>query len=120
MTISNQTTDEAILIELGVRLTRQRLAMDLTQADLAQEAGLSKRTIERIEAGKTAQTASLIRILRALKLLSNIEALIPPPTPSPIEQLKLQGQQRQRASRTSSKAVKPQRSNEPWKWGDEK
>ena len=60
-------TDEQLLAELGRRLARCRLDMDATQAALAFEAGISKRTLERIEAGASVQTTSLIRVLRALR-----------------------------------------------------
>ncbi len=37
--------------EFGQRLARRRLDLDLTQAQSADEAGVGKRTVERIEAG---------------------------------------------------------------------
>ena len=51
MKIAKQASDEAILSELGGRLTRVRLEQNLTQAQLAEQAGVSKRTVERLEAG---------------------------------------------------------------------
>ena len=51
MRISDQLTDKAVLTELGQRLERRRIDAALTQAQLAQEAGISKRTLERIESG---------------------------------------------------------------------
>mgnify|MGYP000461714881 CR=1 FL=1 len=48
----------------------------LTQADLAHEAGVSKRTVERIEAGASAQMASLIRIFRVLDLMPALDRFI--------------------------------------------
>ena len=71
-------TDEQLLAELGRRLARCRLDMDATQAALAFEAGISKRTLERIEAGASVQTTSLIRVLRALRLVENLDALVSP------------------------------------------
>ena len=44
MKINAQLTDEAILKELGGRLTSARLGRNLTQAALAEQAGVSKRT----------------------------------------------------------------------------
>jgi len=51
MKITKQATDEAILGELGGRLAKIRLDRNLTQAQLATQAGVSKRTVERLEAG---------------------------------------------------------------------
>ncbi len=110
------TTDDAVLQELGERLSLLRLNRGLTQAELAKEAGLSKRTVERIEAGGSTQTSSLLRALRALGLLQNIDALIPPPAPNPMDLLKLHSKQRQRASSRK----KPPTVAADWVWGDSK
>ena len=114
MKISINATDDSILNALGERLARHRLDKNLTQAQLAQQAGVSKRTVERLEAGGSAQLSSLIRLCRALSLLPQFEALIPETPPSPIAQLKLRGKDRQRAS--VKKATS--RSTRKWEWGD--
>ena len=114
MKIENLLTDEAILVELGERLAQRRLKLQLTQADLAEQAGVSKRTVERIEAGATTQLSTLIRILRVLQLLERLEDLIPASGPRPMDLLKLKGKERQRASRRKKPAAA-----EPWQWGDE-
>ena len=108
-------TDPAVIAEIGQRLAQHRLERNLTQAELAKEAGVSKRTLIRLEGGESTQLTNLIRILRALGLLANFDAFIPPPVPSPIEQLRTEGKRRKRASR---KAQKPG-PDEEWKWGDE-
>lgn len=118
MKISSQNTDDAILKELGERLARSRLNRNLTQAQLANEAGVSKRTVERIEAGHSTQLSNLIRVSRALGLLANFNFLIPEPIPSPIEQLKLRGRVRERASASSRTTLIGFPSDE-WTWGDE-
>ena len=51
MKITKQATDAAVLTELGGRLTRLRLERNLTQAQLAEQAGVSKRTVQRLESG---------------------------------------------------------------------
>lgn len=114
MRISADISDDLTLREIGNRLSQHRLNRNLTQEALANEAGVSKRTIIRVEQGHSTQTSSLIRILRALKLLGNLEALIPEPAISPIQQVKMQGKKRKRASSFSEK-TKP---NAPWSWGD--
>src|SRR3954465_4597774 len=109
MKISKQSTDETVLQELGGRLAQIRLDRNLTQAELAQQAGISKRTLERLESGEVAtQLSAFIRVCRVLDLLEQFESLIPASGPSPIAQLKLGGRRRRRASRPAPPTV-----NEP-------
>ncbi len=115
MNISKLLTDDAILAEIGKRIARYRLDHQLTQADVAEQAGVSKRTVERIEAGASAQMSSIIRILRVLDLLQGLDRLIPAPGPRPMDLLKLKGKVRQRATSNRS----PKRSGKKWSWGDE-
>ena len=116
MEIEAENTDVAVLAELGQRLTHARLARNLKQEDLARIAGLSKRTVERLEAGHSVQVANFIRALRALQLLQNLDRLIPDSGPGPLAQLKLRQRQRHRAS--SPRAPIPAAGN--WTWGAEK
>src|ERR1700678_3360927 len=90
--------DIAILVELGLRLAQARLDHNFTQEDLASAAAVSKRTVERLETGQSVQVSNLVRILSALNLTRNLEQLVPPVGPRPIEQLKHQGKERRRAS----------------------
>jgi transcriptional regulator with XRE-family HTH domain len=112
--ITQTLTDAAILSALGRRLERHRIAADLTQAALAERAGVSKRTLERIEAGRGSELASLLRVLRALGLLGGVDVLIPDVPASPLEELKRKGRERRRVRpRASSAAPKP-----PWEWAE--
>src|SRR5437588_595586 len=97
MKLTPELTDEALLRELGARLERRRIDANLTQAQLALEAGISKRTLERIETGDSTDFVMLIRVLRALKLVEGLENLIPDLPQSPITLLKLRGRERKRA-----------------------
>jgi len=115
MKISNFLADDVILAEIGGRVARCRLDLQLTQADLAEQAGIAKRTVERIEAGASAQMLSIIRILRALDLLSGLDRMIPEAGPRPMDLLKRKGKVRQRASKRQS----ADRSDKPWTWDDE-
>ena len=105
MKIETWNTDHAVTAELGHRLARHRLSMGVTQAALALEAGISKRTLERIEAGQSVQFVSLVRLLRALRLMDNLEALAPAEGPEPMDLLRTQGRRRQRASSARRKAT---------------
>jgi transcriptional regulator with XRE-family HTH domain len=115
MKLTNDISDSAVLKEIGERITRYRLNQNKTQAALAQEAGVSHRTMVRVEHGHSIQASNLIRILRALKLVENLDGLIPEPVASPVQQLKMQGKQRKRAS---SKITKPNKEG-TWSWGRE-
>ena len=118
MKISSLMADEAILNEIGNRIARRRLELQLTQADLAEQAGVAKRTVERIEGGASAQMSSLIRLFRVLELLPGLELLLPERQPSPMELLKHKGKPRQRASgsRGAGRVEEPK----PWSWDDDK
>ena len=98
MNIAESASDEAILGEIGRRIARRRLDLSVTQAELAERAGVSKRTLERIEAGSSAQMSSLIRIFRVLDLLPGLERLMPEAGPGPMERLSQKEKSRQRAS----------------------
>ena len=115
MKIEKQITDKTILQELGQRLAHRRVELGITQSEVAEQAGVGKRTIERIEAGGDIQFTTLIRLLRVLDLFDNLEQLVPEISISPMKLLKLKGRQRQRAS--SKKATKLSKS---WHWGDER
>jgi transcriptional regulator with XRE-family HTH domain len=113
MYIEPSLNDETILGEIGRRLAKRRIALGYTQAHLADQAGIAKRTVERIEAGNPTQMTNIIRILRVLGWLENLERLIPEIGPSPMDLLKLKGKERQRASKQRVQ------SDKSWTWGDE-
>ena len=118
MKISSELTDAAVLRELGARLAAARLARNLTQATLAEEAGVAKRTVERLESGEVAARLSgLVRICRVLDLLDRLETLVPPPTVSPVEQLKFARRRRKRATGQRKKSSRPAGK---WTWGKER
>lgn len=116
MKITAQLTDESILEELGARLAGTRLGRNLTQAALADQAGVSKRTVERLEAGAVAtQMSGFLRVCRVLGLVEGFESLVPEEVASPMEQLKRESGKRQRASGKKAVAAEPKK----WTWGDE-
>jgi len=107
--------DEAILQELGRRLAQVRIELNLTQAELAQRAGVGKRTLERLETGETTQTRTLFRIFRELDLLGRVELLLPEPTARPSHAIKQADALPKRATRKRTNETKAAK----WKWGDE-
>ena len=120
MKIEQYLTDEAVLTELGTRLERARLERNLTQRELAAEGGVQRKVVQRMEAGEPVKLTSLIRVLRALGLLEALDRLVPEPTPSPIDLLKLHGRTRKRASGRRVRREPPTGETAPWQWGDER
>lgn len=114
MSIDHEMTDRKVLSEVGDRLARHRLDLNLTQAKLARESGVSKRTVIRLEHGDSTQLTNLVRVLRTLGLLANLNALVPPPLTSPLAQLKSKSKERRRASPIAKKS----RPAAKWAWGD--
>ncbi|MFU8831594.1 MAG: helix-turn-helix transcriptional regulator [Wenzhouxiangella sp.] len=115
MDISEVSSDAAVLEELGRRLAQRRLALRLSQAALAERAGVGKRTVERVEAGASAQLTNWIRLLRVLDLLPALDAMIPRETVRPMTLLKQGGKLPRRVRKRD--ADQPE-SDEPWSWGD--
>ncbi len=126
MKIVSELTDATIAQILGERIERYRIEAGLTQAELAEQAGIGKRTLERVEGGRGGELVTLVRILRALKALEGFDRLLPELPPSPIEQLTLRGKQRQRVARPRGR--RPAREHphaagadapaKPWSWGE--
>ena len=88
-----------VLREVGGRLRTLRLQQNLRVKDLAADSGVSPRTIDRMEAGRSIGTENLVRIMRGLGRLQAFEAFIPVPVISPYDVERLRGKIRQRASR---------------------
>jgi len=111
MKIKNSLSDAAVLEELGLRIARYRLNRNMTQGALATESGVSTPTVQRLENGQSTQASNLIRILRTLHLLENLDAMVPEPAISPLQQARMQGKTRQRAS-----SPRKQQPGTDWTW----
>lgn len=123
MRITPELTDAAVAQILGERIARYRIEAGLTQAELAERAGIGKRTVERIEAGLGVELVTFIRVLRTLNILEGFERLLPELPPSPIAQLDLRGKQRQRVSHSRGRSepehptqVRESAPAKPWTW----
>jgi DNA-binding XRE family transcriptional regulator len=115
MKIDALLTDQSILEELGARVTQLRKSQGYTQASLADAAGVSRRTIQHLEAGTvSSQLATLIRVGRVLGFVGMFDQLIPQPVEDLFARYKREEPERWKAAeRRSAKG------NRPWKWGDE-
>jgi transcriptional regulator with XRE-family HTH domain len=115
LTDSNTITDEAWLQRLGQRLAQLRLAKNLTQAQLAEQAGLGLRTVQRLELGASAtQLSGFLRVCRVLGLVERLDLLVPEAVASPMAQLKQAVRKRRRASGKKVPFSLPG----PWTWGE--
>ncbi len=105
---------EAQLAFLGKAIAGRRLALDWTQAELAEHSGVSSATLRRLEAGESTQLSNFLRVLRALGLVDVLAALAP--EPDPFEEVRAERGRttRQRASGTRRRAPAP------FTWGDGK
>lgn len=113
MKITRQATDKTVLAELGERLARIRLERNLTQVQLATEAGVAKSTVQRLETGAVAtQLSGFIRVCRVLGLIDQFDLLVPESVPSPVALLKMAGKQRRRARPTKPAKNSAKR----WQW----
>jgi transcriptional regulator with XRE-family HTH domain len=107
-------TSEQIESALCKRLESIRLTRNMTQVQLAKEAGVSPRTIGRLEKGQGVSVDTFIRVLTALGIQQNLEALLPDPTVRPIERIGIGGRERKRARPTSQSGSEIA----AWSWGD--
>lgn len=118
MHLTSLLNDAAVLEELGDRLRRARLGRNVTQEQLAEEAGITPPTLNKLEHGKPVQLLTLIRVLRVLDMLDELDAAIPMPGPRPTDQLRRRRRERRRASSPKRQAkAKPAAGR--WRWGDE-
>ncbi|HEX7029953.1 MAG TPA: helix-turn-helix domain-containing protein [Gammaproteobacteria bacterium] len=118
MKITENLADTAVLAELGRRVAHRRVEAGLTQDALARESGVSKRTVERLEAGNSVQLTSLVRVLRMLGLLGKLEALLPPAVPGPMELLE-RGRARRRVRHGTGRGRARDSGRGEWTWGDD-
>ncbi|MFV0344717.1 MAG: helix-turn-helix domain-containing protein [Bacteroidales bacterium] len=89
-------TDLAIAGELGERIKDTRKRKQFSQKDVAERSGLSAFTISQIETGKNTSLASLIAVMRVLRLLENFNSLVPELVISPLEIFRQQSKKRKR------------------------
>lgn len=112
MALSNMSP-LAIAEELGARLRQARLNADLTQAEVASRAGLSRRSVLNAEKGRV-QLENLIAILASMDMVDQLNAFLPEQQISPLQLAKLRGRERQRASRVETKADRVEEAGPSW------
>lgn len=90
-------TDDAIASAIGARLQELRLKKNLSQEQVAEEAGISRQTLINLLHGKGTMV-NLVAVLRAIGELERVTSLIEQVRPSPIQVIKMAGTQRVRAT----------------------
>lgn len=95
-----EMSDPAILEELSKRFRELRLRKNIQQKELSDYSGVAIGTIRRFEHSETISTENLIKIMRGLGILENLEQLIPQEPMSPVLMKKWQSRKRMRASST--------------------
>lgn len=108
MKIDDLTPEPTILDELGRRLAQIRKQHGLTQAELADEAGIGIATLRRIEGGQDSQVESWLKLLKALGLAYAIDALLPENYASPMAEARTSAARKPKGSPSSGIV-----------WGDE-
>ena len=112
---TNALTSENIERELCRKLAAARLLQNISQAKLAESAGVSRRTISRMENGQGVSLDTFIRVMMALGLADHLTTLLPDSKIRPIERV---NRNNERKNASSPRTTKKQ--SKEWKWGDQK
>lgn len=110
MSLAQQSNDQ-LRHRLGQRLRAARRSRSLTQAAVAERAGISRPTLSALERGKDVSLDTFLSVLRALDLLDGLDVAVPEAAISPIAELERSSRHR------SSRPGGGQPST--WSWGDE-
>lgn len=97
--------------ELGQKIKTYRIMNEMSQQDLEDKSGVSKRSISRLEQGESVQVDNLFKIIIALGLGDNIELLVPDQTRRPSYYLN--------KTDNTPKRVRKRTEKNDFKWGDE-
>lgn len=69
------STHHEVCAELGSRLRARRMGLNMTQAEVAVLAGVSKGTVSNIEKHGQGTLDSLVRVLQAMRLTKELQPL---------------------------------------------
>ena len=106
-----QKSYQEYIKELGQKIKTYRIMREMSQQDLEDKSGVSKRSISRLEQGESVQVDNLFKILLALGLGDNIELLVPDQTKRPSYYLE--------KVENKPKRVRKKNKKNKFKWGDE-
>ena len=103
----NIKNNNAIMISIGKRIESLRLQKHIKQVELAKASTVSISTVRRMEAGKNFSMEALVKVLRSLDQLQDLQALITVPSLSPVEIAKQGFKVDTKSRRVRSKEYKP-------------
>ena len=109
--ISTTMTDKAIAEAMGEFIKYHRLKQNKTQAQLAIESGINRSTLVQVEAGRSSNVLTLIRLLRAMRQLYVLDSF---EIKSQISPLLLAEEDEGRRIRASKGKVKRTRTKSDW------
>lgn len=113
MKITGHESEWAILKELGKRIKEHRIALNMTQMELAKKCNISISTETRIENGDDSKMSNYIRIMEALGILENLDVLIPEAKPD--YKAIFEERPARKRVRTGNKQTKS-----TWVWGEDR
>ncbi len=105
-------TSDQIEKALCQRLEQIRLSRNVPQGSLADEAGVSVRTIRNLEKGEGVSFDTALRVMIALGVQQALESLLPDPAIRPVERVEARAAERKRASPQATREKKV------WTWAD--
>lgn len=114
MKISFYSSNNEVLTEIGKRIKAQRIAMNMTQKEIAEKTNLTQKTISNLENGKDVSFTTVIDVLRCLGQLHGLDMAVPEQIIRP-SQVITGEKTRERASKSQASINEKQN----WKWGDE-
>ena len=97
---------------INEKIHKLRLSRNWTREKLAQEAGVSSRTIANLEEGRGITFNTVIRIMKAFGLQGNLNVLFPDTTIQPMELVETGGKDRKR----ERKEKRNRKTSPKWKW----
>lgn len=109
--MNNKKDYQEYIKELGQKIKTYRIMKEMSQQDLEDKTGVSKRSISRLEQGESVQVDNLFKLLLGLELGDNIELLVPDQTKRPSFYLEKTADKPKRVRKKIKKSE--------FKWGDE-
>ena len=111
MKINGELNDKAVFQELANRFKQYRIAYPMTRTELADKAMVSVGTVARFENNNDISLCNVIKLIKAIGLIENLDLLIPDYQNRPSFYVGNENT-RKRAGRKKKDQIS-------WKWGDE-
>lgn len=78
------SSNNALLVQIGLKVKSRRIAANLTQKQLSEQAGVALSAVGNIEKGQNSSLLTLIQVLRTIKSLDLLEPFFREEEISPI------------------------------------